>query len=301
MLGDVKVFTEDEYIKFIEEHYAGNRNKAKKLLMEDIPEEFIQRQMNDSRYISKVIKGLLSNVVREEDEIDAISKNVIPCTGGITDRLKKDWGLKDVWNTIVYPRFERMNQLTGTEDYGHWENKEGKRVFQTTMPLELSKGFSKKRIDHRHHAMDALVIALASRNIVSYLNNDSAHDTKYREDLRNLLCDKNRIIRKPWETFTEDALNALQDIVVSFKHYIRVINKATNYYEHYDDKGNKTFIKQEGKDMWAVRKPMHKETVFGHVNLKRYKEVPFSKALANVERISNKGCYQRYAKGRNDC
>lgn len=287
-LGKVKVFTEEEYNQFVEEHYAGNRGKAKKLLMEDIPEEFIQRQMNDSRYISKVIKGLLSNVVREEGEIDAISKNVIPCTGGITDRLKKDWGLKDVWNTIVYPRFERMNQLTGTEDYGHWENKEGKRVFQTTMPLELSKGFSKKRIDHRHHAMDALVIALASRNIVSYLNNDSAHDTKYREDLRKLLCDKNRIIRKPWDTFTEDALKVLQDIVVSFKQYIRVINKATNYYEHYDDKGNKTFLKQEGEDMWAVRKPMHKETVFGHVNLKRYKEIPFSKALANVERISNK-------------
>lgn len=288
MLGDVKVFSEDEYIKFIKEHYANNRSKAKKLLMEDIPEEFIQRQMNDSRYISKVIKGLLSNVVREEGEIDAISKNVIPCTGGITDRLKKDWGLKDVWNTIVYPRFERMNQLTGTEDYGHWENKEGKRVFQTTMPLELSKGFSKKRIDHRHHAMDALVIALASRNIVNYLNNDFARDTKYREDLRNLLCDKNRIIRKPWDTFTEDALRALQNIVISFKHFIRVINKATNYYEHYDEKGNKAFIKQEGENMWAVRKPMHKETVFGHVNLKRYKEVPFSKALADVERISNK-------------
>ena len=287
-LGNVKVFTEDEYSKFVEEHYANNRNKAKKLLMEDIPEEFIQRQMNDSRYISKVIKGLLSNVVREEGEIDAISKNVIPCTGGITDRLKKDWGLKDVWNTIVYPRFERMNQLTGTEDYGHWENKDGKRVFQTAMPLELSKGFSKKRIDHRHHAMDALVIALASRNIVSYLNNDSAHDTKYREDLRKLLCEKNRTIRKPWDTFTEDALKALQDIVVSFKHYIRVINKATNYYEHYDEKGNKAFVKQEGEDMWAVRKPMHKETVFGHVNLKRYKDVPFSKALANVNRISNK-------------
>lgn len=288
MLGDVKVFTEDEYIKFIEEHYAGNRNKAKKLLMEDIPEEFIQRQMNDSRYISKVIKGLLSNVVREEDEIDAISKNVIPCTGGITDRLKKDWGLKDVWNTIVYPRFERMNQLTGTEDYGHWENKEGKRVFQTTMPLELSKGFSKKRIDHRHHAMDALVIALASRNIVNYLNNDSAHDTKYREDLRNLLCDKNRIIRKPWDTFTEDALNALQNIVVSFKHYIRVINKATNYFEHYDERGIKKTVAQSSTEQWAVRQSLHDQFVFSHVNLIRKKPVSFKQALKRPDAIVNK-------------
>jgi CRISPR-associated endonuclease Csn1 len=81
--------------------------------------------------------------------------------------------------------------------------------------------------------MDALVIALASRNIVSYLNNESARDTKRREDLKHLLCEKGQTIRKPWDSFTEDALHALLDIIVSFKHYVRVINKASNYYEHY--------------------------------------------------------------------
>ena len=57
-------------------------------------EKFIERQLNDSRYISRVVKGLLSNVVREEDangeyESEAISKNVIVCSGSVTDRLKK--------------------------------------------------------------------------------------------------------------------------------------------------------------------------------------------------------------------
>ncbi len=287
-LGDVRVFTTEEYKKFVADHYAGNSPKARKLMMDDIPEEFIQRQMNDSRYISKVITGLLSNLVREEGEVDAISKNVIPCSGGITDRLKKDWGLTDVWNSIVAPRYQRMNQLTNSEDFGHWENKEGKRVFQTTMPLELQKGYSKKRIDHRHHAMDALVIALASRNIVSYLNNESARDTKRREDLRQLLCDKNRIIRKPWQSFTQDAYEALQNIVVSFKNYVRIINKASNYYEHYDEKGIKKFVAQKGFEQWAIRKPLHKETVFGHVNLQRKREVPFAKALEQISCIVDK-------------
>lgn len=287
-LGKVKVFTEQEYKSFVADHYTNNRAKAKKLMMDDIPEEFIQRQMNDSRYISKVIKGLLSNVVREQNEVDAISKNVVPCTGGITDRLKHDWGLNDVWNRIVSPRFLRMNVLTNSEDFGHWEDKDGKRVFQTTMPLELQRGFSKKRIDHRHHAMDALVIALASRNIISYLNNESARDTQRREDLRRLLCDKNRVIRKPWETFTQDAYAALQDIVVSFKHYIRVINKASNYYEHYNEEGKKVLVAQKSEGQWAVRKPMHKETVFGLVNLKRTKEIPLNKALEQVYNIVDK-------------
>lgn len=287
-IGDVRILSEDEYKSFITDHYAGNSLKAKKLLLDEIPEEFIQRQMNDSRYISNVIKGLLSNVVREEGEIDAISKNVIPCTGGITDRLKEDWGLKHVWNNIVYPRFERMNRLTNSEDFGHWENKEGKRVFQTTMPLELSKGFSKKRIDHRHHAMDALVIALASRNIVSYLNNESARDTQRREDLRQLLCDKNRIIRKPWSTFTQDAYIALQNVVVSFKNYVRVINKASNYYEHYDENVVKKPIAQSSSEQWAIRKPMHKETVFGRVNLQKKKIIPFNKAMEKISSIADK-------------
>ena len=284
-LGDVRVLTEAEYTELVKDMYAGNRIKQKKLMMEDIPEEFIQRQMNDSRYISKVIKGLLSNIVREEGEEEATSKNVIVCTGGITDRLKQDWGLNDVWNKIVSPRFQRMNELTNSDLFGHWENKEGKRVFQTTMPLELQRGFSKKRIDHRHHAMDALVIALASRNIVSYLNNESARDTTRREDLRRLLCDQSRIIRKPWSSFTADALAALEDIIVSFKQYIRVINKASNYYEHYNDTGKKIRIPQQSHDQWAVRKPLHKETVFGHVNLRRKKEVPVVKALDNYKNI----------------
>lgn len=285
--GDVRVLTTDEYKRFVSEHYAKNRAKARKLMMDDIPEEFIQRQMNDSRYISKVVISLLSNVVREDGELEAASKHVIPCTGGITDRLKKDWGMNDIWNNIVSPRFERMNQLTGTDAFGHWENKEGKRVFQTTMPLELQRGFSKKRIDHRHHAMDALVIALASRNIISYLNNESARDTQRREDLRQQLCDKNRIIRKPWNTFTQDAYAALQDIVVSFKHYVRVINKASNYYEHYNAEGRKVFLPQKGSGQWAVRQSLHDQFVFAHVNLLKKKTVTIKQAVSHFDAIVN--------------
>lgn len=45
--------------------------------MEDIPNQFIERQLNDSRYISKFIKSLLSNIVREEGEEEATSKMLL--------------------------------------------------------------------------------------------------------------------------------------------------------------------------------------------------------------------------------
>nr|WP_240616291.1 type II CRISPR RNA-guided endonuclease Cas9 [Prevotella jejuni] len=288
MVGDVKILDAKEYYNFVTEHYANNRRKKENLLLEDIPQEFLNRQMNDSRYISKKVMALLSNIVREEGEQEAKSKFVIACSGGITDRLKHDWGLNDVWNSIVYPRFERLNKLTNTENFGRWENKEGKKVFQTSVPLELQRGFNKKRIDHRHHAMDALVIACASNNIINYLNNESAKSQEKREDLRKKLCDKNRIIRKPWETFTQDVRTALEDVVVSFKNYIRVINKATNYYEKYDKNGKKGIAEQKGQDMWAIRKPMHKETVFGQVNLRRKVTVKLKDALEKIPAICNK-------------
>ena len=290
----VTLFTEEQYVEFIKENCSRNRAKMRKLMMQEISDEFVARQLNDSRYISKLIKGLLSNIVRETDEEEATSKNVIVCTGGITDRLKKDWGVNDVWNKIILPRFIRLNEITETNQFttlttnGH---------LVPAMPLELQRGFNKKRIDHRHHAMDAIVIACASRNIVNYLNNESASAKAKtsRRDLQTLLCDKVKtndngnyqwMIRKPWNTFTQDVHNTLENIVVSFKQNLRVINKASNIFTRYKD-GEKKNEKQKGTN-WAIRKPMHKDTVFGEVNLRKVKTVSFNEALKTPSRIVDK-------------
>ncbi|WP_418987744.1 type II CRISPR RNA-guided endonuclease Cas9 [Bacteroides heparinolyticus] len=300
----VRIFTVEEYELFVKEHYSKSRTKMKKLLMDDIPDTFVERQLNDSRYISKVVKTLLSNIVRKKDangeyEQEAISKNVIVCTGSITDRLKKDWGINDVWNNIISFRFERLNQLKQTQCFGHWENKDGKRFFQTDLPLEYQKGFSKKRIDHRHHAMDAIVIACASRNHINYLNNESARKNSpiSRYDLQRLLCDKHKtdesgnykwVIKKPWNTFTQDVQVVLNETIVSFKQNLRIINKNTNYYWSYNSNGKKVLSSQTKGDNWAVRKSLHKDTVFGRVNLRMTKEVRLSIALDTPEMIVDK-------------
>ncbi|QCX52427.1 type II CRISPR RNA-guided endonuclease Cas9 [Elizabethkingia sp. JS20170427COW] len=289
----VQILEVSAYEDFVKKNYAKNRSKRNKLLLEDIPEKMIERQMNDTRYISKYISNLLSNIVRDErpgaNDDGFNSKNLIPGNGKITTRLKQDWGLEAVWNELILPRFERMNTLTKTNDFTKWNEKYQK--FLPTVPLELSKGFSKKRIDHRHHAMDALVIACASRDHINLLNNESAlpkknrskeEQKKFRIDLQKKLrnqesyLDKDGVKRtsftefyKPWENFTVDAKNALENIVVSFKQNTRVINKATNYYEKYVEKNGemiKTKVPQEGIN-WAIRKPLHKETVSGKIHL----------------------------------
>ena len=276
---EVTIFTEEQYKEFVKKHYANNSAKQQKLLLNEIPEKMVARQLNDTRYISKYISEILSKIVRSDEKDEGVnSKNVIPCTGKITTALKQDWGLNDVWNELILPRFERMNQLTQTQLFTSYNDRLQKNL--PTVPIKYSQGFQKKRIDHRHHAMDALVIACVTREHINYMNNqhalDKSKDKKEKQqsriDLRTILCEKknnNWQFKKPWSTFTQEAKEALEHIVVSFKQNLRVINKATNYYEKWEEKNGvlvKKKVKQEGTN-WAIRKPLHKETVSGKILL----------------------------------
>lgn len=289
--GVVSLLSLEEYESKMKELFATNRPKLRNLMADDVPQQFINRQLNDTRYIARYVMGLLSNIVRGDGEQEATSKHLILCTGQVTDRLKQDWSLNDVWNTIITPRFERLNYMSGTDShrYGAWEIKDGKRVFQIQMPIVEQAGFNKKRIDHRHHAMDALVIACANRNIVQYLANQNAGSKSERELSRSKLVRNGRII-KPWDTFTQDAYSALMDIVVSFKGNNRILTPTTNYYVHYNESGTKKIrTKQTGNDRWAIRRSLHKDTVFGKVNLRQIKSVSIKSALeGDLNRIVDK-------------
>lgn len=300
----VTVLKEAQYQEFVRKHYGRNLPKMKKLLMEDIPDGFIERQLNDSRYISKYVKGILSNIVREKDaygnlEQEAVSKNLISCNGSITDRLKQDWGMNDVWNRIIISRFRRMNELTESGNFTS-KNTSGEEI--PSMPLDLQKGFNKKRIDHRHHAMDAIVIACTTRDHVNLLNNEAAmsehkenryalqHKLRRYED--TVINGEKRSVPKefikPWESFTSDAHHALESVVVSFKQNLRVINKTVNKYEHFSEEGKKELRKQTKGDSWAIRKSMHKDTIWGEVNLRFVEEISFKEAIKKPQRVVDK-------------
>lgn len=307
----VTILTAEEYERLVQLNFRKNPVKMKKLLMDDIPDKFIERQLNDSRYISKKIKSLLSNMVRDEGEQEDISKNVIACNGAITDRLKRDWGVNDVWNHIILPRFERLNAVTGSDRFTTTSTN-GHTI--PDMPLNLQKGFNKKRIDHRHHAMDAIVIACTTRSHVNLLNNEAAmsknnavryqlsrklrryEDTMVTRNGETRTISVAREFLKPWPTFNADVEKALRGIVVSFKQNLRVINKTVNKYQKfvYNEEKHikeKKAVRQEernGRHLLAIRKPMHKDTVYGEVNLRRIKEVSLKDAVANFKAVVDK-------------
>lgn len=303
----VKIFTKEAYSQHITSYYSKNKNKQKRLLSEEIPEKFIERQLNDTKYISKIVKNLLSKIVREEDEQEVTSKHVVSLNGSITSRMKQDWGLNDVWNNIITPRFERLNAITNSNDFGKLELKvdefgnRGKQVFQTTVPDAIAKGFTKKRIDHRHHALDALVIACITKDHINYLNSINSERTNYslvsklRRIEEEIINGKKKKIakefHKPWEGFTKKAEDELNQTIISFKQNTRAINKTINKYqvwkEEEDGVMKKITTKQTKGDNWAIRKPMHAETVSGKVFLKRIKQshVTILNAIEQVELI----------------
>ncbi len=272
----VEILSSDKYTEHCKRYFKRNRTKLKNLLSYDVPEGFINRQLNDSRFISKYVRNLLSNIVREEEEREAISKHILTIPGSITSQLKQDWGLNEKWNEVVTHRFERLNNLTGTTDFGFWDNKIN--AFRITVPKELSKGFNKKRIDHRHHTLDALVIAACTKDHVNYITslnterNNHSLVSKLRNTKKVLINGKERRIAKayklPWSSFPLDAKHQLETTVISFKQNLRVINKSSNktwQWRNVNGEQKKKLIPQTKGDSWAIRKSMHKATVSAKV------------------------------------
>lgn len=309
--GSVEILSVNAYEETVNRMYSGNRRKLQKMMLDDIPDDFGQRQLVDSRYISRLMMQLLSKIVRQNDETgnveaEAKSKNVVVTNGTITDRLKHDWGVNDVWNRIILPRFERLNQLLGTTQFTT-TTASGHTI--PDMPVEMRQGFNKKRIDHRHHAMDAIVIACTTPSHINLLNNESAKTEKVRFDLQHRLRRidtyqdsegrQHKVFRefvKPWDSFPQDVYDILHDTIVSFKQNLRVINKGSNRYQSYRDEQNvlrtdrannprKGLTTQVKGERWAIRKPLHKDTVYGEVNLQLTKKVRIKEAIKKPDSI----------------
>lgn len=267
----VTILSEAGYEKLVNDTFKGNLRKRDNMLRTELPQGFNNRQLNDTRYISVLVKGLLSNIVRDdENDNGACSKNVVVCTGTVTDRLKQDWGMNDKWNEIILPRFESLDKAVGdptdrdkrfiVESNGH---------IIPTVPTDMLKGFNKKRIDHRHHAMDAIVIACDSRAIVQYFSNEAAGNQKDFDSLKMSVCHKDPkngwVVNMPWEGFATEAKRTLEGLTASFKHRTRIVTRTTNHYTKMVD-GKRQTAKQT---TYAIRKPLHEATLWGEVDIRK--------------------------------
>lgn len=214
------------------------RGKCRKLLMagKDIPEDFLNRDLNDTRYISSKAREMLMEVTR----------TVVPTLGSITDTLREDWGLVDVMKDL---NWDKYNALGLTETYRNRDGHEVRRI----------KDWS-KRNDHRHHAMDALAVAFTRLEHTQYLNSLNARDedgnfTGNMFALRTILKDGNGRFVAPLPSGELRALvkKRMEEILISIKAKNKVVTRSVN-------RAHGTTVRQS---TLTPRTQLHNETVYG--------------------------------------
>ena len=238
-----KVLDIETYKQTVDDIFS-NKKKKKHLKLYEVPEGFIERQMNDTKHISRTVAQFLRPVANGTETIDdngkkTIDEGVIYTSGSITSDLKNKWGLNKLWKELLKPRFERLENILG----------------EKLITVDTKKGdyhFAKdyKRIDHRHHALDALVIACTTRSHIKYLNSLNALSNSKKDILkygewekwRYLLNKKKQLegltngmteFATPWgeeRSFYSEVLDKLQGVIVSHKPTSKLISKAKNKY-----------------------------------------------------------------------
>lgn len=186
-----------------------SKAKRDKLLMSEdkIPDDFIDRQIRESQYIARKAREILQT----------ICYNVWSTSGIVTAELRRLWGWDDITMKLQMPKYKEL----GLTEIKEWESEHGKR----THTKEVIKDWT-KRDDHRHHAVDALVIACTEQGFIQRFNTLSSSKTRedmyreveqrsgqYREKLS--LLEKYIISKCPINA--TDVEKAVDDILISFK------------------------------------------------------------------------------------
>lgn len=255
----------DDWQKHVESMFPKGA-KRNNLLRKEIPEEPVERTLKETQYINKKLKEKLAELVGES--------KIWITSGAVTDILREKWHLNDVMKDLLRERFENFNIGESKERLNlvHWTKEFNKKTDKYD-DVEKFTGFS-KRVDHRHHALDALIIACTKQNHIQYINNLNKINTADQEDedakkekykaLKEEICVGNSStkFKTPWDKdkFIVDAKNALNEIIVSHKNARLLISPS----KHRIDKEIKS-----GK-VASIRGELHKETNYAKRNYFNY-------------------------------
>jgi CRISPR-associated endonuclease Csn1 len=269
-----------DYESRIEDLFAQkviSRTKRNNLLMkaEDIPSDFLARDLRDSQYIAKKAREILEDLV----------PFVVTTTGAVTSRLREDWQLVNLMQEL---NWEKYDALGLTERYTDKNGNIVKRIKDWT-----------KRNDHRHHAMDALTIAFTKRSFVQYLSNLNARSDKsssiYGIEQKELHRDEkdHKLVFNapmPLNEFRAEARKQLESILVSIKAKNKVVTKNINKAKTKDGHQNKVQLTPRGA--------LHNETVYGKIQNyeAEYRKVDGKFTEDVILRVSNQKCREALLK-----
>ncbi|MBF1317335.1 MAG: type II CRISPR RNA-guided endonuclease Cas9 [Porphyromonadaceae bacterium] len=242
---------EDEYMERInglldKKAISYSKHQRLRWLKEDIPSDFLERQLRLTQYISRQAMAILQQGIRR----------VSASEGGVTARLRSLWGYDDILHTLNLDRYDSMGETERVSREG-----------ETTEKLRITNW--SKRKDHRHHAIDALVVASTRQGYIQRLNRVSSESEREAmsgeiEMQKATKTDKLSLLER-WLTqrphLSVRAVSAkVAEILISYRPGKRVVTRGRNIYLRHGKK-----CVQSG--LLVPRGPLSKETVYGQITV----------------------------------
>jgi len=229
------------------------RKKQKKETQADkrLWENFIDRQLRESAYISRKARQILKKVCNQ----------VHTTEGTVTAKLRQLWGWEDVLLQLQLPKYKEL-QLTEIKE---WQSDHGKRKHQKEEIKEWSK-----RDDHRHHALDALTIACTKQGFIQRINTLNASDVRNEMNKevegasleyndRLTLLEKYLLLQRPFTT--DQVKEELAKVLISFKPGKKVASSGSRKMKV---NGKKQVVQ---KNIIVPRGPLSEESVYGKIKI----------------------------------
>ena len=242
---------EDEYMERInglldKKAISYSKHQRLRWLKEDIPSDFLERQLRLTQYISRQAMAILQQGIRR----------VSASEGGVTARLRSLWGYDDILHTLNLDRYDSMGETERVSREG-----------ETTEKLRI-KDWSKRK-DHRHHAIDALVVASTRQGYIQRLNRVSSESEREAmseeiEVQKATKTDKLSLLERWLTQRPHLSVRAVSDkvaeILISYRPGKRVVTRGRNIYLRHGKK-----CVQSG--LLVPRGPLSKETVYGQITV----------------------------------
>lgn len=200
--------------------------------------DFLNRQLNETRYLSRTARTYLAHLYNEREE----GQRVRAIPGYLTAILRRGWGLQKLLSA----------------------------------PTEDRPG-AKQRNDHRHHAIDAFVVANTTQGLLKGFAQVSAHSSG-RDAEKRLAA----LIPEPWPGFHRNQLMPLLDrMVVSYRpdHGTRGGQRQTTGQLHKETAYGLVEAAGNGTSQVVVRKPLGS---LKEKDLERIRDSALRKALQEL-------------------
>lgn len=178
--------------EYVERKKQNKQTESDKKLWEN----FIDRNLRETAYIARKARLLLQEICHE----------VHTTEGNVTAKLRELWGWDDVLMNLQMDKYRELGQT----EWVQWTSDHGKNIHRK----EQIKNWT-KRDDHRHHAIDALVVACTQQGFIQRINTLNADDTK--DEMRKEIELAKKIFG---ENFDEKILEESNEIVKGRKSRI---------------------------------------------------------------------------------